>query len=86
MARYGMLECGKNYKGSKSEVCDHCNILDDGCHRLNYCKKYEETNNFSKTEKVDFSLIYSTDMAILKPIITEIARVWNAQGTMRIND
>ena len=81
-----MLECGKNYKGSMLEVCDQCSVLDDENHRLNYCKKYKETNNSSKEEKVDFSLIYSTDIAILKSIISEISRVWNAQGSMRNND
>ena len=27
IGRYGMLECGMNYKGSMQEVCDQTNLL-----------------------------------------------------------
>ena len=39
IARYGMLQCGKNYKGTMNEICNECDILDDEDHRLNCCVK-----------------------------------------------
>ena len=39
MARYGVLECGKNYKGTMRETCDSCNSIDDENHRINFCSK-----------------------------------------------
>ena len=41
IARFGMLECGRNYKGSMSEICNECNDLDDENHRLNFCAKFK---------------------------------------------
>ena len=32
IARYGMLECGKNYKGTLPESCVSCNTTDDKNH------------------------------------------------------
>ena len=40
IARFGMLDCGVNYKGTKSELCSQCNIIDNEDHRLNNCIKY----------------------------------------------
>ena len=40
-ARYGMLECGKNHKGTLSLMCTTCNIIDDENHRLNVCPKWQ---------------------------------------------
>ena len=37
MARSGMLECGKNFKGTKSESYSKCGTTDDEEHRLNNC-------------------------------------------------
>ena len=35
IARFGMLECGHNFKGTLKETCDQCHCLDDETHRLN---------------------------------------------------
>ena len=35
IARYGMLKCGKNFKGTISKMCSTCNCPDDEEHRLN---------------------------------------------------
>ena len=29
IARYGMLECGKDFKGSLKKICEQCNKSDD---------------------------------------------------------
>ena len=39
MSQNGMLECGKNMRGTIPEKCPQCDILDDENHRLNYCPK-----------------------------------------------
>ena len=40
IARFRMLKYGVNFKGSLKEICNHCKIVDDENHRLNYCKNY----------------------------------------------
>ena len=35
MARYGMLQCGKNFKGTLQPICNQCSITDNKQHRLN---------------------------------------------------
>ena len=85
LARNGMLECGKNFKGSMSELCPECNEIDDEEHRLNHCMKWEEINNLNRT-KVDFRNVYSNDCQILNHIVTSIERVWElryANGRMK---
>ena len=84
-ARHGMLECGKNYKGSKSTICRDCNEYDDEGHRLNYCRNFRVMNNFDNDTKVDYDLIFSDDMETLREIIHSISKVWNtrnANGSM----
>ena len=44
IARYGMLECGKNFGGTHGGECSECNTYDDENHRLNDCKKWKELN------------------------------------------
>ena len=86
IARFGMLECGANFKGTLREFCDTCKQTDDESHRLNYCPKFKELNRYDSTDKVDFANIFSNDINTLKQIIYEIERVWNvktAHGTMK---
>ena len=88
IARFGMLECGKNYKGTQREICNTCSLLDDENHRLNYCPKYRNINLCDSTVKVDFQDIYSRDHSVLKEMIKVISKVWNirnANGTMNID-
>ena len=85
MARFGMLECGNNYKGTKSEICNECNNLDDENHRLNYCSKYSNVNFHDQMDKINFQNIYSNDVIVLRQTVDEIRKVWNvhnANGTM----
>ena len=86
IARFRMLECGTNYKGSKSEICSTCKRKDDENHRLNECKKYVSNNYHDSDDKLPFDLIYSQDLKQLRKIISRIENVWNtsnAHGTMR---
>ena len=84
-ARFRMLECGINAKGTMSEKCQSCYVLDDENHRLNYCRKFTSTNLFSHDTKVPFEIVFSDDVSVLRNIIPLINRVWNtrnANGTM----
>lgn len=42
ISRYGMLECGKNFKGTKNLECNESSAVDDESHRLNSCIKYSD--------------------------------------------
>ena len=86
-ARYGMLECGKNFGGTIAGTCSECNAYDDENHRLNHCKKWKEINNYGTSEKIDFEFddVYSEDITTLRRIIEKLRIVWNtrnASGTM----
>ena len=86
MAKFGMLECGKNYKGTIKEICTTCNVSDDEEHRMNYCIKYKETNYHNDNEKIPFKTIFSSDISIVKNIFPMIERVWSVKmghGSMR---
>ena len=85
IARFGMLECGKNFQGTRDLNCSQCNTVDDEAHRLNYCLKYDNMNFRNCDTKVDFASFYSDDVNILKDLVRKISRVWNvknANGTM----
>ena len=67
------------------EFCENCNVLDDEDHRLNDCKKYSNTNFSETDEKVDFGMIYSSNLDEIRMIIQKISQVWNtknAHGSM----
>ena len=84
-ARYGMLDCGNNFKGTQHEICNLCNVLDDEDHRLNLCTKYGNINYCESACKIDFQKIYSNDHAVLINILGAIMKVWNlrnANGTI----
>ena len=84
-ARYGMLECGNNFKGTQREICQEYDVLDDETHRLNYCTFYRDLNNCDYATKIDYQSIYSNDPIELKEIVPKIMKVWNlrnANGTM----
>ena len=85
IARFGMLQCGKNFKNSISEMCKECNEADDENHRLNNCVTYKSLNLYDTYPKVEFSDIFSNDINILRAVIQQIEKVWNvktAHGSM----
>ena len=52
IARYGLLECGRNYKGTINEICDQCCTKDDENHRLNHCPKSHDPCSKVLSEKI----------------------------------
>ena len=83
IARYKMLQCGRNFKGTMSEVCNICNVTDDEDHVLNHCPKYEMHRESDTC--INFNDIYSNQIEILRAIISTIERFWNtsnAHGTL----
>ena len=85
LARFHMLECGVNFKGTMSVLCKHCKVTDDENHRLNNCKVYRSINHYDDPQKVNFSDVYSHDVEVIKVILKSIERVWNTKtsnGTM----
>ena len=86
IARYGMLECGKNYKGTMKPQCDTCNQVDDENHRLNSCRKWKDKNLFETDTQVVFDNIYSSDLHTIRNLLPHIDLLWNtvnAHGTIR---
>ncbi len=82
-----MLQCGKNFKGSNTILCEECNVYDDEDHGINFCRKYRTMNNFDCTDKVNFNQIFSEDIETLRSTIQNISKVWNvknANGTMHV--
>ena len=85
LARFHMLECGVNYKGTMSTQCKQCKVDDDENHRLNDCKAYRFINLYNNPQKVNFGDVYSHDIQIVRDILKCIEKVWNtktANGTM----
>ena len=88
-ARFSMLECGKNFKGTMQEVCSQCNKIDDEEHRLNYCSRFNNYNFYydNLDKKIEFKTIFSSDVSVLRIIIDRIGKVWNVKtghGTMNV--
>ena len=85
MARYGMLECGRNFKGTIEYQCKSCNVVDDEEHRLNHCINFKDSNFRDCIDQIPFKSIYSTDIVSLREIVERISQVWNvktAHGSM----
>ena len=85
IARYGMLECGKNFRGTLTERCITCNTIDNEEHRLNECTKYSHNNYVDTNEKIPFKTIYTTNVESIRTLIHRIDTVWNVSsghGTM----
>ena len=86
-ARFGMLQCGKDFKGNMSEMCNECHKVDDEDHCLNHCPKYREINHYDHETNIDYKNIFSNDVNVLRNILPSIKSVWNtktAHGSMNI--
>ena len=77
IARYGMLECGMNFKGTLDSQCLTCNTINDEEHRLNNCMRLKEINFCDSIDKIPFNTIHSTDIQQLRVVISRISQVWN---------
>ena len=85
ISRFGMLECGKNFRGTLPEQCITCNEIDTEEHRMNVCTKYININHFHDDKKLPFDTIFSSNVESLRAIIQKIEKVWNVSsghGTM----
>ena len=85
ISRFRMLECGVNFKGSNTTVCQTCKKTDDETHRLNHCTRFRAINCYDDDVKPNFNDIYSSDVDVLKKIVTTIEKIWNtrnAHGSM----
>ena len=78
IARFGMLECGTNFKGTLNEVCSTCCCLDNEEHRLNVCPKYN-FNFRNSSEQISFETIFSPDINRIRSILPRIATIWNVK-------
>ena len=86
LSRYGMLECGNNFKGTMPQTCQTCKTVDNEYHRLNECSIYEHLNYANSLTKCNFNDVYTDDTKILYPTISHIENVWEfryANGRMR---
>ena len=86
LARHGMLECGANFKGTMSDICQECNTYDDENHRFKTCLKWNDQNSLNRQASIDFNDIFSCDSNILNNVIDGIENVWElkyANGRMK---
>ena len=87
IARFKMLECGSNFKGTINAICRTCNVNDDENHRLNMCPTYKTINSPPIRPHTNFNDIYSDNKNILTNIIRSIEQQWNtktAHGSKRM--
>ena len=80
IARYGLLECGKNFKGTLNANCNACNCLDDEYHRINMCINLKEVNLFDTSVKVDFDHVYSNNLEQIRTVTSHIEKIWNTRN------
>ena len=80
MSRYGLLECGKNFKGTHEEICNVCVCLDDENHRINHFEKWKANNLYNSTEKIDFNIIYSNDLAQIQHVTRCVNKIWDTRS------
>ena len=76
IARYGMLVCGNNFKGTMQPTCSDCNVIDNESHRLNDCKKWVGYNFHGTSETADFDTIYSSEIDTIRSIMANICFVF----------
>ena len=77
LARFHMLECGKNFKGTLPEICPTSHVTDNEQHRLNYSIRFRDTILCDHLNKLNFDDIYQNDLTIVKNVIQHIEKVWN---------
>ena len=76
IARAGMLECGRNFKGSIPETCKTCGVLDDKNHRMNVCTNWHHPNELKDLKRIEFQDVYSNDEQTLQTVIKHIQGLW----------
>ena len=78
-------ECGKNYKGTVSDICDLCTSEDDKTHCLYYCPKWKNVILYDCTHKVNFEDVYSNSSGTVRKVASLIKKIYNTRlnGSMR---
>ena len=87
IARFGMLECGSNFKGTLNTTCKTCNTIDNETHRLNECPTFRTKNSSPGIPYTNFNDIYSTDKTTLTNVLKSIEQLWNtktAHGSIKM--
>ena len=84
LAKYGMLDCGQNFKGNKNENCSLCGTIENEDHIINHCPKYLSTRE--SLDQINFDDIYSDQIEVIKTIIPVLEMFWNtssANGSLK---
>ena len=81
IARYGMLDCGMNYKGNKRPNCNQCNVPDNEQHRLDVCPEWDSIRINETDGDIVFEDIYKNDIESLRPVMKKINSIWNTKYT-----
>ena len=75
IARYGMLDCGKNYHHKYgSKLCRTCSQMDDENHRINGCERQPGNKDW-----VEFRDIFQDKKDTLLRMAEIIAKVWGVE-------
>ena len=81
MARYGMLDCAKNFKNKYgSDLCKECNEVDDESHRINVCERWKHVNLCNGGYSIDFNAVYSEETGTIRQISRLLRSVWNIEN------
>ena len=82
-----MLQCANNFScGYGKKICTECNALDNEEHRINDCRKYDDTNLCNSANKKTYDDIYSEDEAKCFAVVDRILSMWdleNGKNNMR---
>ena len=81
MARYGMLDCGTNYRMKYGQTkCKECKMEDDEQHRINDCTKYRDINNCDNPVKFHFGGVYANDRDTVNQSAEGILKIWDLEN------
>ena len=79
IARFKMLECGSNFKGTMNAICRTCKVTDNESHRLKVCPTNRPNKTLPFGPHTDFNNIYSNNKNVLTNIIRLIKLQWNTK-------
>ena len=79
MARYGMLDCGMNFKGTMSATCNQCSLPDNEQHRMNVCPKWDSLRVAEFDNETEFDDIYKNDIESSRPVLKKIKSMWDTK-------
>ena len=65
VGRFGMQQCAANFsRDNGGKDCKTCKVLDDECHRINFCLQWKETDLSDSIENIDFTAMNFSDLSI----------------------